>query len=74
MCSSKSTVSSAIAAAVADGSADFGILSELPLIEGLSTSAVSQRRAGRSCCKRVIRSRQRQSLHFAEIADQPFVG
>ena len=27
-----------------------------------------------SCCSRVIRSRNRQSLAFAEIADQPFVG
>ena len=39
-------VSSAIAAAVADSSADFGIVSELPLIEGLTHGAVSQRRAG----------------------------
>jgi DNA-binding transcriptional LysR family regulator len=66
-------VSSAIAAAVADGSADFGILSELPLIEGLSTvpfrndELVVVLQTGHPLA-------QRQSLTFAEIADQPFVG
>jgi DNA-binding transcriptional LysR family regulator len=66
-------VSSAIAAAVADGSADFGIVSELPLVEGLSTvpfrndELVVVLQPGHPLARR-------QSLHFAEIADQPFVG
>src|SRR5678816_1568809 len=69
----KSAEPSAIAAAVADGSADFGILSELPLIEGLSTvpfrndELVVVLQTGHPLA-------QRQSLTFAEIADQPFVG
>lgn len=66
-------VSSAIAAAVADGSADFGILSELPLVEGLTTlpfrtdELVVVLQPGHPLARR-------QSLRFAEIADQPFVG
>jgi DNA-binding transcriptional LysR family regulator len=66
-------VSSAIAAAVADSSADFGILSELPMIEGLSTvpfrndELVVVLQPGHPLASR-------PSLAFAEIADQPFVG
>lgn len=66
-------VSSAIAAAVADSSADFGILSELPLIDGLTMVPF------RNDELVVVLQpdhplARRQSLAFAEIADQPFVG
>lgn len=66
-------VSSAIAAAVADNSADFGIVSELPMLDGLSTvpfrndELVVALRPGHPLA-------HRQSLAFADIADQPFVG
>lgn len=66
-------VSSAIAAAVADNSADLGIVSELPVIEGLITvpfrndELVLVLQPGHALA-------QRKSLAFAEIADQPFVG
>jgi DNA-binding transcriptional LysR family regulator len=66
-------VSSAIAAAVADGSADFGILSELPLIEGLST--VPFRNDELVVVLQPDHPLARQpALSFAEVADQPFVG
>ena len=66
-------VSSAIAAAVADSSADFGILSELPLVDGLTTVPF------RNDELVVVLQpdhplARRQSIAFAEIADQPFVG
>jgi DNA-binding transcriptional LysR family regulator len=66
-------VSSAIAAAVADNSADLGIVSELPVIEGLMTvpfrndELVLVLQPGHALAKR-------KSLSFAEIVDQPFVG
>jgi DNA-binding transcriptional LysR family regulator len=66
-------VSSAIAAAVADSSADFGILSELPMVAGLATTPF------RNDELVVVLQPDhllagRQTLAFAEIADQPFVG
>jgi DNA-binding transcriptional LysR family regulator len=66
-------VSSAIASAVADNCADLGIVSELPVIDGLTTvpfrndELVLVVPAGHALSKRA-------SLNFAEIADQPFVG
>ena len=66
-------VSSAIASAVADNSADLGIVSELPVIDGLTTvpflndELVLVVPAGHALSERA-------SLSFAEIADQPFVG
>jgi DNA-binding transcriptional LysR family regulator len=66
-------ISSAIATAVADNSADLGIVSELPAIDGLSTLPFrnddlvvvlkpDHPLAGRS------------SISFADLVDQPFVG
>lgn len=66
-------VSSAIAAAVADNSADFGIVSELPVIDGLTSvpfrndELVLVLQPDHALAKR-------KSIAFAEIADQPFVG
>jgi DNA-binding transcriptional LysR family regulator len=66
-------VSSHIAAAVADGSADFGIVSELPVIDGLKTvpfrsdELVLALQAGHPLAKRT-------SVTFAEVAALPFVG
>jgi DNA-binding transcriptional LysR family regulator len=66
-------VSSAIAAAVADSSADFGILSELPMVDGLATTPfrndelVVVLQPGHPLARL-------QTLAFAAIADQPFVG
>jgi DNA-binding transcriptional LysR family regulator len=66
-------VSAAIAAAVADNSADLGIVSELPVIEGLATVPFRNDEL-----VLVLQPdhplAQRKSLAFAEIADQPFVG
>lgn len=65
-------VSSAIAAAVADNSADLGIVSEPPVIEGLLTvpfrndELVLVLQPAHPLAKR-------KSISFAEIADQPFV-
>jgi DNA-binding transcriptional LysR family regulator len=66
-------VSSAIAAAVADSSADFGILSELPMVEGLTTEPFRNDELVVVLQPQHALAR-RQSLSFAEIADQPFVG
>jgi DNA-binding transcriptional LysR family regulator len=66
-------VSSAIAAAVADGSADFGIISELPVISGLASvpfrtdDLVVVLPPSHALAKR-------SSLSFAEIVELPFVG
>jgi DNA-binding transcriptional LysR family regulator len=66
-------VSSAIATAVADNSADFGIVSELPVINGLSTvpfrndELVLVLQPGCALA-------QRDSIVFAEAAHLPFVG
>lgn len=66
-------VSSAIAAAVADNSADLGIVSELPVINGLSTvpfrndELVLVLQPGAALA-------QRQAVSFAEITHLPFVG
>src|SRR5262245_4641402 len=65
-------VSTATAAAVADNSADFGIVGELPVIDGLATTPfrsdelVVVMRPDHSLAKR-------KSLAFADIVDQPFV-
>jgi DNA-binding transcriptional LysR family regulator len=66
-------VSSHIAGAVADGSADFGIVSELPVIDGLNTvpfrsdELVLTLQAGHPLTKR-------SNVTFAEVAELPFVG
>jgi DNA-binding transcriptional LysR family regulator len=66
-------VSSAIATAVADNSADLGIVSELPVIDGLTTvpfrndDLVLVLPAGHPLAAR-------SAVAFADIADQPFVG
>ena len=50
-------VSSAIAAAVADNSADFGIVSELPVIDGLTTVPFRNDELVVDAASRIIRSR-----------------
>lgn len=66
-------VSSATAAAVADGSADFGIISEVPVISGLTASPfrtddlVVVLQPSHPLAKR-------GSISFAEIVGLPFVG
>jgi DNA-binding transcriptional LysR family regulator len=66
-------VSTEIAAAVADNCADLGIVSELPVIDGLSTvpfrndELVLVLQPGHALARR-------STISFAEIADQPFVG
>jgi DNA-binding transcriptional LysR family regulator len=66
-------VSAGVAAAVADGSADFGIVSELPMIDGLRT--VPFRNDELVVVLQPAHPLARhESLAFAEIADQPFVG
>jgi DNA-binding transcriptional LysR family regulator len=66
-------VSSAIAAAVADNSADLGIVSELPAIDGLTT--VPFRNDDLVVVLKPDHPlAQRASLTFAELIDQPFVG
>lgn len=66
-------VSSAIAAAVADNSADFGIVSELPVIDGLTTlpfrtdELVLILKADHPLAKR-------KSVQFGDVAALPFVG
>lgn len=66
-------VSSAIAAAVADNSADFGIVSELPLIDGLTTlpfrtdELVLILKPDHPLAKR-------SSIDFSAVAALPFVG
>lgn len=66
-------VSSAVAAAVADNSADVGIVSELPVVDGLRTvpfredDLVAVLQPGHPLARHA-------SLSFAQIIDQPFVG
>jgi DNA-binding transcriptional LysR family regulator len=66
-------VSSYIASAVADGSADFGIVSELPIIDGLNTAPfrsdelVLALQTGHPLAKKA-------SVAFAEVAELPFIG
>ena len=66
-------VSSMIAASVADNSADFGIVSELPVIDGLSTVPFRKDEL-----VLVLRPDQplarRASVSFADVAELPFVG
>jgi DNA-binding transcriptional LysR family regulator len=66
-------VSSAVAAAVADKSADFGIVSEPPMIEGLNIVPFREDEL-----VAVLQPRHplagRQSIAFTDIAGQPFVG
>jgi DNA-binding transcriptional LysR family regulator len=66
-------VSAAIAAAVADNSADFGIVSELPVIDGLNTAPFRNDEL-----VVVLQPNhplaQRSSLSFAEVSNQPFIG
>lgn len=66
-------ISSAIAQAVADNSADIGIVSELPVIDGLSTSSF------RSDELVVVLEPShplatKTSLSFADVVDQPLIG
>lgn len=66
-------VSSVIAAAVADNSADLGIVSELPVIDGLATLPF------RSDDLVVVLPpahllAKRSSLKFSEVAELPFIG
>jgi DNA-binding transcriptional LysR family regulator len=66
-------VSSATAAAVADNSADLGIVSELPAIDGLST--VPFRNDELTLVLRPEHPLARcDSIHFAQIVDQAFIG
>lgn len=66
-------VSSAIAAAVADNSADFGVVSELPAIDGLTTVPFRTDQL-----VLVLNPdnplAQRRSLAFSDVANLPFVG
>ena len=66
-------VSSQIAAAVADNSADFGIMSELPAIDGLRTVPFRKDEL-----VLVLRPEHplagRTAVRFAEVVDQPLVG
>lgn len=66
-------VSSAVAAGVADKSADFGIVSEPPMIEGLDIVPFREDEL-----VVVLQPRHplavRESIAFTDIADQPFVG
>jgi DNA-binding transcriptional LysR family regulator len=66
-------VSAAIAAAVADNSADFGIVSELPVIDGLNTAPFRNDELVVVLQPNHPLAR-RSSVAFAEVADQPFIG
>ncbi|HEX7114371.1 MAG TPA: LysR family transcriptional regulator [Steroidobacter sp.] len=66
-------VSSAVAAAVADNSADLGIMSELPMIDGLST--VPFRNDELVVVLKPDHPLARGgAVSFAQVLDQPFVG
>ena len=66
-------ISSAIATAVADNSADLGIISEMPAIDGLSS--VPFRNDDLVVVLRPDHPlAQRASISFADLVDQPFVG
>lgn len=66
-------VSSAIAAAVADNSADLGLVSELPVIDGLATVPFRSDELV-LVLKPDHALAGRTSIAFAEAADQPFIG
>jgi DNA-binding transcriptional LysR family regulator len=66
-------VSAAIAAAVADNSADFGIVSELPVIDGLCTAPFRNDEPVVVLPPHHPFAR-RSSISFVEVADQPFIG
>ena len=66
-------VSSDIATAVADNSADFGIVSELPVIDGLSTVPFRNDELVLVMQPNHPLAR-RKAVAFADVADQPFVG
>lgn len=66
-------ISSAIATAVADNSADLGIVSELPAIDGLDTAPFREDDLV-VVMKPDHPLAQRRSIAFAELVDQPFVG
>lgn len=66
-------VSSETAAAVADGTADFGIVSELPVIDGLTTLPFRTDEL-----VLILKSdhafASRASINFSEVAQLPFIG
>jgi DNA-binding transcriptional LysR family regulator len=66
-------VSSAVAEAVADNSADFGIVSELPVIDGL-TSVPFRTDDLVLVLQPTHPLARRKSVSFAEVAAEPFVG
>lgn len=66
-------ISSAIAQAVADSSADIGIVSESPVIDGLLTWPFRSDELVAVMPSSHALSR-RESIAFAEILDQPFIG
>lgn len=66
-------VSEAIAVAVADNSADFGLVSELPVIDGLRTIPFRTDELVAVLAPNHPLAR-RDSLSFVGIADQPFIG
>ncbi len=66
-------VSSATAAAVADGTADFGIVSELPVIEGLTTLPFRTDELV-LVAKHDHPLAERASVDFNQVAHLPFVG
>lgn len=66
-------VSSAIAAAVADNSADFGIVSELPVIHGLSTVPFRNDELVLVLQPGTVLA-QRETISFAETTHLPFIG
>ncbi len=66
-------VSAAIAAAVANNSADFGIVSELPAIDGLRTEPFRNDELVIVLQPQHPLAR-RSSVSFTEAADQPFIG
>uniref|UniRef100_UPI002BDDB149 LysR substrate-binding domain-containing protein n=1 Tax=Povalibacter sp. TaxID=1962978 RepID=UPI002BDDB149 len=66
-------VSSAIAAAVADNSADLGIISEQPAVDGLT--AVPFRRDDLVVVLQPVHPlAKRSTLKFSEVAELPFIG
>ena len=66
-------ISSAIAAAVADNSADLGIVSELPVIDGLSTVPFRNDELV-VVLKPDHPLASRESISFADLVDQAFIG
>jgi DNA-binding transcriptional LysR family regulator len=66
-------VSSETAAAVADGTADFGIVSELPVIDGLTTLPFRTDELALILKPDHVLAK-RKAIDFAEVAQLPFVG